>query len=178
MWCDAEVLIPIIINKIYSSFYCLGTKVRKTTMPGGHTCCTVQHNHGLNIGLRSKTALNAAIRNKGKVSLCCGMDRLIVCYCMGQSSAWVSAGTRQLAGCAINTSKRIHKKLAGPSCWPHWNLWVIISVEEVFYGAMFALINLQQFRWKVIYNIHYLLLPSCIMWSDRAMSTVVNMLQV
>jgi len=65
----------------------------------------------LNIRLRSKSALNAATnKKKGKVSLCCGMDRLIVCYCMGQSSARVSAGTRQLVSSAINTPPESIKK--------------------------------------------------------------------
>ena len=40
------------------------------------------------------------------------MDRLIVCYCMGQSAARVSGGTSQLVSCAINTPESVQKN------WP------------------------------------------------------------
>jgi len=45
-------------------YFCVGTTVRKTPMPGEHTCCLLQHNHGLNLRLRSSTDLSAATNKR------------------------------------------------------------------------------------------------------------------
>ena len=93
-------------------YLCVGTTVRKTTMPGGHTCCPLQHNHGLNLRLRSRTALKVAT-NKRKGRWVCVVGRMgWLCVTAWDSLLPESAGTRQLVSCAINTPERIQKN------WP------------------------------------------------------------
>jgi len=47
-------LIPVVM--VTTLFLC-GTTVRKTTMPGGHTCCPLQHNHGLKHSVKKQKCL-------------------------------------------------------------------------------------------------------------------------